>query len=1049
MNNKTKMRKRKTTTKMLASLSLAFLAFSINFAHAQENIASSQLQPPSQDSFSIANPEPSSNPVPALGNTASSQSQSQNQPQYQDPVSIINPEANVNSDGSVAIKFTAKNSTNDFYSDLTWEFMLYQGGIMKVVTNSEGKPVTEGNPSRLIEYQISGDSFNLAPDQEKNFSSTFALNNLILANSQDYSFRIKVINRSDLNKMGDWMNSGLELGQGTIPINFNGAKLIWHGQEYQPMEGINVEAGEPLVGKIRLVNNTDKEQKIKANISVFERLATQKKVLDKNTDWYTVPTGGVSIIDVNLPNEKNLKPESYLAELRFFSEGGKQYTPLTSFRWVVAGVTGNIINMSSEKNYYKKGESLNLAATITGPADYQTEAKLDLVADFYDLKNAQSATFSQKIEFKLGDDAKKIDFSSEKYPRSENISKIILTLKDGGTILDTKELKFEKTANMNASTKRIATLVMVIILLIATTFLIYTLVKKRRTGGLLLIFTIGLLTLCVHQVYAIQCESNNAGYFTDVTISNVSFTANSSNTVRLYGLFGIAKCWNAANWVWNVYYILCTGGGVKYVGVGTDWGDTCATGAGDSTGCHWWYGQDEDIKIVDFGGRWSNASLDSITINCSMGGGSETRYYKYNLLQACLGCPGGFSVSCNPLGTQVTIDWNDLSGAVGYMNRFNKEPFNDWANVPAGDFSADTVASVGTFNITPGVNYQYSVQGKASGEVYPFSGPQCGGSFNCAPVNPGVKTFTIRSQAVCPVGQTVSPSFLTRQWGVVYWPRTDFLASPAAGVHINNYSSNAFNQLIDIGMDDNTAIGNLPLAGSSPHPAITYGNYFGAPGANWNRDVLPEGTYDINFQAPASACLSNFNLNVIKPGTGTGTVFSDIAGINCGADCVEPYVQGTVVTLSAIASSGSTFTGWSGCDSVSGALPNQTCTVTINSARTVSATFTACVPNCDCAASICVGRTCRNSCGTGDCPGTVNPVPRNDCTPISNGSCTGLPCGSVASGSVNCVRSDTSGFNCMNTTIEPLSVCGGCAAEISAGTVQCAPCVGGWKEVQP
>ena len=77
------------------------------------------------------------------------------------------------------------------------------------------------------------------------------------------------------------------------------------------------------------------------------------------------------------------------------------------------------------------------------------------------------------------------------------------------------------------------------------------------------------------------------------------------------------------------------------------------------------------------------------------------------------------------------------------------------------------------------------------------------------------------------------------------------------------------------------------------------------------------------------------NLTVFRTGAGTGTVTSNPAGINCGTDCSQVYTNGTVVTLTATAASNSTFAGWSGCDTVSGA----TCTVTVNSGRTATATF--------------------------------------------------------------------------------------------------------------
>jgi len=76
-------------------------------------------------------------------------------------------------------------------------------------------------------------------------------------------------------------------------------------------------------------------------------------------------------------------------------------------------------------------------------------------------------------------------------------------------------------------------------------------------------------------------------------------------------------------------------------------------------------------------------------------------------------------------------------------------------------------------------------------------------------------------------------------------------------------------------------------------------------------------------------------LTVNRAGTGSGTVTSDPPGIDCGATCSASYANGTVVTLTATPDLVSIFNGWSGCDAVSG----TTCTVTMNAARTVTASF--------------------------------------------------------------------------------------------------------------
>lgn len=78
-------------------------------------------------------------------------------------------------------------------------------------------------------------------------------------------------------------------------------------------------------------------------------------------------------------------------------------------------------------------------------------------------------------------------------------------------------------------------------------------------------------------------------------------------------------------------------------------------------------------------------------------------------------------------------------------------------------------------------------------------------------------------------------------------------------------------------------------------------------------------------------------LDVSKTGTGSGTVTSSPAGIDCGADCTEVYTTGEMVTLTATATSGSVFTGWSG----GGCSGTDPCQVTLDSDLVVTAQFTA------------------------------------------------------------------------------------------------------------
>ncbi len=85
---------------------------------------------------------------------------------------------------------------------------------------------------------------------------------------------------------------------------------------------------------------------------------------------------------------------------------------------------------------------------------------------------------------------------------------------------------------------------------------------------------------------------------------------------------------------------------------------------------------------------------------------------------------------------------------------------------------------------------------------------------------------------------------------------------------------------------------------------------------------------------PVTLDAARLTLTVTKSGAGSGTVTSSDGAINCGATCADDFGQGTSVTLTASASSGSTFAGWSGACAGIGA-----CRVTIDAVKTATAKF--------------------------------------------------------------------------------------------------------------
>ncbi len=94
-------------------------------------------------------------------------------------------------------------------------------------------------------------------------------------------------------------------------------------------------------------------------------------------------------------------------------------------------------------------------------------------------------------------------------------------------------------------------------------------------------------------------------------------------------------------------------------------------------------------------------------------------------------------------------------------------------------------------------------------------------------------------------------------------------------------------------------------------------------------------------------------LTVTKNGTGAGTVTSSPPGIDCGATCMSAFANGTPVSLTAAASPGSTFVTWGGACAAAGA--NPVCMVTVDAAKTATATFNTAVNPCATAVDLVCG----------------------------------------------------------------------------------------------
>lgn len=130
----------------------------------------------------------------------------------------------------------------------------------------------------------------------------------------------------------------------------------------------------------------------------------------------------------------------------------------------------------------------------------------------------------------------------------------------------------------------------------------------------------------------------------------------------------------------------------------------------------------------------------------------------------------------------------------------------------------------------------------------------------------------------------------------------------------------------------NFAFGSSVTLSATPDVTSTFGGWTGACTGYTPTCVV---TMDADRSATAFFFPRQFTLSVAKAGTGSGPVTSNLGGMNCGSECSAAFDIGTKVTLTATPNVGSTFAGWSGACTGSA----STCTVTMDAAKTVTATF--------------------------------------------------------------------------------------------------------------
>jgi hypothetical protein len=215
-------------------------------------------------------------------------------------------------------------------------------------------------------------------------------------------------------------------------------------------------------------------------------------------------------------------------------------------------------------------------------------------------------------------------------------------------------------------------------------------------------------------------------------------------------------------------------------------------------------------------------------------------------------------------------------------------------------------------------------------------------------------------------------------------------------------------------------------------------------------DVATPGTAQVTVVNPAPGggtsnaltftTLSGVSLAVVRAGTGSGTVTSTPAGINCGTSCSATFASGASVVLTATSATGSVFTGWSG----GGCSGTGACTVTLSAPTTVTATFTLQTftltvskagTGSGTVTSSPAGITCGTTCSAGFASGTAVTLTAPPATGSTFSGWSGGGCSGTGACTVTLSAPTTVTASLTDTTPPTVSITAPLAAATVSGTV--------------
>ena len=395
--------------------------------------------------------------------------------------------------------FVIWNSEDYVISDIVYKFNLIKDESLSM-------------EKIIIDEKIFNEALVIYPDGKLNVTFNYSLPANIM--SGVYKFRVKLMTKK-----------GIPLGWKDIPINIQSsdnflyikeAKILKNNSEEHPTAGIGFEKNE--IVEIKFVGENPSTNAIAAQcqIVIYERMTNMLEVSNIKKETIVFASGEKTNIQYKMPFFE--KPESYLAEIKFYNNQNEMISNALYFRWVVQGASAEILSIKTDESSYSEGAKAEVQINFVGAADTITsigEAKVE--AKIYNEENEIVGAASKNLNIDKNDS---VVFQIPIKKDTDQL-RVEAAIIKGDTILDNYETNVNSVPDFSVQKKKsnLPFYFLLILILGLISFFIY---KKRNQNKPLWILFFAFITFgtfftninssqAAKEVYSQACNPSYIG----------------------------------------------------------------------------------------------------------------------------------------------------------------------------------------------------------------------------------------------------------------------------------------------------------------------------------------------------------------------------------------------------------------------------------------------------------------------------------------------------------------------------------------------------------